>query len=139
MAITLPFDFIEKTGNPVKITKEQDVETWINIQDTINNLVARCNSANGTSYSLISLINQDSKSGFLIFEEYDENITKIQNTLNTIIGGSESQGLNPSNTFVLYKRGAQVAPLYIWQRDTNLRTIQTVINSIHNMYIWVGA
>ena len=136
MAITYPFDFEERHNNSSKITLEQEVETWVNLEHTLGDLVSKCNEANGTSIQIAELIDQEKKNGALTADEYDENITKIETCLNQIIVASEPQGLNPTNTISLFKRGDYVNPFLIWQRDTNLRTIQTVINSIYKMYSW---
>ena len=138
MAVTHPFDFPERYGSMAKISKAQEVETWENIKDTLNDLITRCNSANSTSIALLLIIHQDSKQAPMSGTDYDTNMFNIQNTLNAIIQSSENQGLNPTNTVSLQKRNLQGWPLLTWQRDSNFRTIQTAINSIHIMYLWMG-
>lgn len=138
MAVTYPFDFPERYGNKEKISKEQEITTWVDMQDTINDLRNRCNLANATHISEISLINQNFKQGPMSAYDYDYNIDLIKTSINQIIQASENQGLNPLNTVSLHKRSGQNYPLLLWQRDSNFRTIQTVINSIHYMYLWIG-
>lgn len=138
MAVTHPFDFPERYGSKTKISKAQEVETWENIKDTLNDLITRCNAANSTQIALLLIIQQDTKQAPMSGTDYDLNISNIQNTLNAIIQSSENQGLNPTNTVNLQKRNLQSWPLLTWQRDSNLRTIQTAINSIHIMYSWMG-
>ena len=138
MAVTYPFDFPEKNGKPSKISKDEEVEIWQNIQDTINDLVGRCNAANSSSIITISLIHQDSKPGALTAAEYDLNIATIETALNQIIIWSDPQGLNYGNRVSLIKREDYVFPLLIWQRDSNFRTIQTAMNAINSMYVWAG-
>lgn len=138
MAVTYPFDFPERYRSEDKISLAQEVQTWVDMQDTINDLINRCNVANSTSIGNISLINQEWKEEPMTAEDYDYNISLVESTLNTLLNASENQGLNPTNDITLLKRGAQSYPLLIWQRDSNYRTIQTVINSIHYMYLWIG-
>lgn len=138
MAVTYPFDFPEKSGRPSKISKDEEVVIWQNIEDTVNDLTVRCNVSNGSSILNINLIHQDNKPGALNTSEYDSNITSIETALNQIIIWSSTQGLNYDNRVSLIKRGDLIFPLLIWQRDTNFRTIQTAINAINAMYVWAG-
>ena len=133
------FDFAERTENKNKITREEEIQNWKDAMQVVNTLINRCNAANGTEIKNIVLVNQESKGGLLNSNDYDTNITKIQNSINAVIQASGAQGLNPSNTISLFKRADQLYPLLIWQRDSNLKTIQTAINAISNMYMWSGA
>lgn len=133
------FDFIERTGSQSKISVVDDIAMWKMLNQIINDLLLRCNSANGSSIQSIVLYNQETKGDALSANEYDTNITNIQNVLNSIIQYSSDQGLNPDNALTLFKRSSQSIPLLMWQRDSNLRTIQTAVNTISNLYIWNGA
>ena len=137
MAVTYPFSFPEKGGRTSKITKDEEVEIWQNILDTINSLVSRCNSLNSTSISNITIVHQDSKPGPLTYLEYDSNIAAIEAKLNQIIVASNAQGLNATNLVNLIQASENESPLLIWQRDTNLKTIKTAINTINILYSWV--
>ena len=136
MAVTYPFNYLEKYWNPVKITAEQEHEIWINTKDTINDLVVRCNMKNSTSFQQINVITSVSKGAPLTQEEYDSNIATINTRLNQLISASGAQGVNPANTFTLYTRGDRPEPLLIYHRDTNFSTIQIVINTLNNLYLW---
>lgn len=139
MAVTYPFSFPEKGGRTSKITKDEEVEIWQNILDTINSLVSRCNTLNSTSISNITIVHQDSKPGPLTYLEYDSNIAAIEAKLNQIIVASNAQGLNATNLVNLIQASENEAPLLIWQRDTNFKTIKTAINTINILYSWAEA
>lgn len=136
MAVTYPFDFIVREEETHRISKDKCKELWENIQDTVNDLVQRCNQLNGRSLSRLSLVVSGDKGKPLTAENYDSNIAAIQRALNDLIRASEAQGPNPANTVTLMQRKNQETPLLIWQRDSNFRTIQTVINTLDNLYKW---
>jgi pterin-4a-carbinolamine dehydratase len=96
-------NFVERTENKEKISRDLEIETWNTAMAAVNELVSRCNAANGTSVPTITLVTQETKGGLLSAEDYDANMTKIQNALNAIIQASGAQGLNPANTMSLFK------------------------------------
>lgn len=136
MAVTYPFNYIEKYWNPSKITADQEHTLWVNMQDTINDLVNRCNTKNGTSLTAITLNTSIKKGAALSSADYDSNITLVNDRLNQIIAASSGQGVTPTNTFTLFTRAAKNEPLLIYHRDTNFSTIQVVINTLNNLYQW---
>ena len=136
MAVTYPFNYVEKYWNPAKITADQEHELWVNMQDTINDLILRCNSRNASSIQTIVLNTSIKKGSALTADDYDSNILLVNGRLNQIIGASANQHISPTNTFTLFTRAAKNEPLLIYHRDTNFSTIQVVINTINNLYEW---
>lgn len=136
MAIRLPFYYTEKFLNPWKVSVPTETAFWVDLQDTINNLIGRCNTLNSKSLPLVSgVVNQTTKGAALTKEEYDANLTKFVTAANLLIQNSGDQGVNPANTVSLILRGSKTSGLSAYERDTNCFTIQTFINTMNKLYV----
>lgn len=135
MAVRLPFYYTDKYLNPTKIGVTEESSFWVDLQDTINNLISRCNSLNAKSIPLISgMINPTTKGSGLSAIELDSNLSKFENAANLLIINSSTQGLNQNNTVGLIKRSGKTRGLSTYERDTNCLTIQTFINTLNKLY-----
>ena len=98
MAIRLPFYYTDKYLNTTKISVVEESSFWVDLQDTFNNLIARCNSLNTKSLALISgVVDPLTKGAPISSLELDSNLTKLEDAANLLIINSSNQGLNPTN------------------------------------------
>ena len=135
MAIRLPFYYTDKYLNAAKISVVEESSFWVDLQDTFNNLIARCNSLNTKSLALISgVVNPLTKGAPLSSLELDSNLTKLENAANLLIVNSSNQGLNSSNTVSLFKRADKNEGLSVYERDSNCLTLQTFVNTLNKLY-----
>ena len=135
MAIRLPFTYQMRYLSPYKIGSIVESNFIVDLQDTVNNLIARCNSLNSTTIRPITgMVNPVTKAAPLTLAEFDSNLTKFITKANAIIVGSGSQGLNPDNLVSLILRGSKTNGLSIYERDCNCFTICTFINTIDKLY-----
>lgn len=58
MPITFPIITPYRTETGRKITWQEEYDFWVNTEETINNLISRCNALNGTSLIWFKLMNQ---------------------------------------------------------------------------------
>lgn len=135
MAVKLPFRYDYKYMMPKKITIKSENTFWVDVFDTVNDLIARCNLKNGSTIPTISAPKTvATKNAPLSAADYDENITKLETACNAIIAASGTQHVNPANTMSLHKRLELDRPLFVYERDTNCSTLQVFINSIDELY-----
>lgn len=135
MAIKLPFRYDYKYMMPKKITITSENLFWVDVFDTMNNLISRCNTKNGSAISLLPApITVASKFAPLSGADYDSNITNLETACNAIIAASGTQHVNPANTVSLHKRTELDRPLFVYERDTNCSTLQVFINTIDELY-----
>ena len=135
MGIRLPFYYTDKYLNSTKISVAEESSFWVDLQDTINNLISRCNSLNAKSMPLVTrMVNPETKGSGLSAIELDSNLSKFENAANLLIINSSAQGLNQSNTVELIKRSSKTRGLSTFERDTNCLTIQTFINTLNKLY-----
>ena len=135
MAIRLPFYYTDKYLNSAKISVAEESSFWVDLQDTFNNLIARCNSLNTKSLALISgVVNPLTKGAPLSSLELDSNLTKLENAANLLIVNSSNQGLNSSNAVSLFKRADKNEGLSVYERDSNCLTLQTFVNTLNKLY-----
>lgn len=136
MAVRLPFYYKEKFLDPLKVSVPTESAFWVDLQDTLNNLIGRCNTTNSKSLPLVSgMVNQETKAAPLTQEEYDGNLTKFTTAANLLIQNSGNQGVNPANTISLILRSSKTSGLSVYERDTNCFTIQTFINTMNKLYV----
>ena len=135
MAIRLPFYYTDKYLNTTKISVVEESSFWVDLQDTFNNLIARCNSLNTKSLALISgVVDPLTKGAPISSLELDSNLTKLEDAANLLIINSSNQGLNPTNTISLFKRSAKNEGLSVYERDSNCLTLQTFVNTLNKLY-----
>lgn len=135
MAIRLPFYYTDKYLNTTKISVVEESSFWVDLQDTFNNLIARCNSLNTKSLALISgVVDPLTKGAPISSLELDSNLTKLEDAANLLIINSSNQGLNPTNTVSLFKRSAKNEGLSVYERDSNCLTLQTFVNTLNKLY-----
>lgn len=112
---------------------------WLeDLEDLINDLVARCNAANGSGISPVSLHSPQSVCVPMTAAQFDANMTAIQTALNAIQAASPAQSFRADNQISLFTRSGLGAPLTAWHRDTNYLTIQVCVNTILGVYILLG-
>lgn len=138
MAIKNPFQCILKSSRQQKITITEELTFWIDVQDTMNNLISRFNLASGAGVNSISFITTETKEAPLSAEDYDYNLTEFETSANQMIVSGAALGYNAANTLSLIKATTSETPLTTAQRDANCGTIQIFINTAHQLFSIAG-
>ncbi len=120
-----------------RITWKEEDDFWEGARDALNALIARCNAARGRNIQPVNIVSLRQKCLPLSREDYNNNITSIQDRCNALIAASEPYGPNPANALTLYKNSKD-NPLTSGHRDRNVLTIQVFLNSMKDLYDWAG-